>query len=820
MGMPRIHTLSVILTFLLVFQTILCIPESEIFRTDWQTVGLGIPLTGLMLNDSIVTLTNKSILAIQNSRTGNVTYRYSSERPFGESSLLVKLSEREFASAFNYEQGSRIITWLYDGNTFVQNEIDMNDSVIGLFEASGRAIAVNRYGDAYSIGKTHSSVSVVHESEHSRTFDDAKYLETVSGKRIVLLSDSNHVYYTTLKTDSGLKRFRGCKIDDLMLVKSVYSYAICPNGKQFQYNEDKDRFESSSTESIAEGIEQIDSSYFASYSHGNLSIYDPLISVSSALKTFGLSKTIFDDSVYHQTFVSTAGNVSTLSVDSQDVVRLYTDGELAWERDESLASIRDVAVISHSGSSMISSTEFAEEKKSGLLKAFIDRVSGNIHDLTGGKYQSAKDLPLQFGYLKTLVTLTENGKIATFRMYRDGETLSSQLIGVFTPTVRLSKLYVIADKLVGLTDHYKFYHVGLDGEVEECSTEFIKRHFKLIRNERSEIVKILKTDSQDLYTMVKNDEGLVGIHITDTQRQTWHHNGKILSYTGRSYGNDRVASTALVLPDRKVLYKYLVPNLAVVVSYENETAVVKLLNVVTGQSYLTFTKHTDSPESVKAIFEENYIPISTKERESFDTEITVIDLYQSLIPDLKVIDAVKYSSLNDTPVIPEYSSRTYILKGIDIKDMCMTETKNNIATKQVVISTRSGSVVAIPKGVLDGRRPFKAANKKNQAPGFIYEPYIVPADTFILSHYRSLAGSNKHSFIMTIPTEMDSTTYVLSVDTDVFVTTTKPSQSFDTLTSSFNRKTLILTMITLMLAILVVKPMSENKKLKDLWRRN
>ena len=71
--------------------------------------------------------------------------------------------------------------------------------------------------------------------------------------------------------------------------------------------------------------------------------------------------------------------------------------------------------------------------------------------------------------------------------------------------------------------------------------------------------------------------------------------------------------------------------------------------------------------------------------------------------------------------------------------------------------------------------------------------------------------------IVTAPSLLESTSLVLAVGTDLFLTRAATSGTFDVLSENFNKVQLVLTVVGLAVAIAVTKPMVRRKKLRERW---
>lgn len=71
--------------------------------------------------------------------------------------------------------------------------------------------------------------------------------------------------------------------------------------------------------------------------------------------------------------------------------------------------------------------------------------------------------------------------------------------------------------------------------------------------------------------------------------------------------------------------------------------------------------------------------------------------------------------------------------------------------------------------------------------------------------------------IITAPSLLESTSLVLALGTDLFLTRVATSGTFDVLSENFNKVQLVLTVVGLAVAIAVTKPMVRRKRLRERW---
>jgi hypothetical protein len=71
--------------------------------------------------------------------------------------------------------------------------------------------------------------------------------------------------------------------------------------------------------------------------------------------------------------------------------------------------------------------------------------------------------------------------------------------------------------------------------------------------------------------------------------------------------------------------------------------------------------------------------------------------------------------------------------------------------------------------------------------------------------------------IISVPTKLESTTLVIALGQDIFITRVAPSKYFDILSKDFSYSGLILTFVLLVVGIAVSKHFADSKELSELW---
>jgi ER membrane protein complex subunit 1 len=299
---------------------------------------------------------------------------------------------------------------------------------------------------------------------------------------------------------------------------------------------------------------------------------------------------------------------------------------------------------------------------------------------------------------------------------------------------------------------------------------------------------------------------------------------KFVSALSRA-NDDPVASIGKVLGDRAVLYKYISPNLSLLIASSPTALVIYLVDAVTGA-----VLHTSSIEGVltdlpiPAVMSENWFSLaySTQDPDtkSLSTQILIAELYESEASNDRgyLASRLNYSSFSaDAGAKPYVITQAYTLPQT-ISTLAVTQTGQGITSRQLLAALSAvDGIVAIPREVLNARRPVdRDPSRDEQEEGlFKYNPVLDIDAKWFLTHSREVAGTKK---ILTAPSLLESTSLVFAFGHDVFGTQVNPSGTFDVLGKGFNKVQLLLTVVALFIGVLVVRPIVRSKSVDGQWK--
>ncbi|PNS18050.1 ER membrane protein complex subunit 1 [Sphaceloma murrayae] len=282
---------------------------------------------------------------------------------------------------------------------------------------------------------------------------------------------------------------------------------------------------------------------------------------------------------------------------------------------------------------------------------------------------------------------------------------------------------------------------------------------------------------------------------------------------------DPIASIGRVLGDRKVLYKYINPNILLVAtsSAARDALTVYLVDSVTGET-LHSGFHTSVVNSLPfaSTISENWFSYSFTALDSSGaraTQLVIAELFESSIPD----DRGPFNSSERFPLNkPFVALQTYVIPE-PISYMTVTQTSQGITSKELLcVLPYSDSVIGIPRAILDARRPVgREPTKTEQFEGLMkYQPTLEFDPKWYLNHQRELFGI-KH--VGASPAVLESTSLVVAWGLDVFGTRVSPSFSFDVLGKDFNKLQMLATVLALGVGTVVVAPLVARKQVNARW---
>lgn len=283
-----------------------------------------------------------------------------------------------------------------------------------------------------------------------------------------------------------------------------------------------------------------------------------------------------------------------------------------------------------------------------------------------------------------------------------------------------------------------------------------------------------------------------------------------------------IASIGKVLGNRMTLYKYLNPHLTLVLTSSplSSTCGIYVLDVVKGSViYHASVSATGGVCDIQATLTENWLVYHYFDAEFSGTgqskgyRVISVEFYEGDGPDDKTKSSELSSYSNKTLHISAYEQAFVMPHGITA--ISPTSTKFGVSTKDIIVANRRNSIQAIPRRLLNPRRPKRKPTGEEQEEMLVQYDAVLPDDArLVLSHNYEVANVRR---IVSSPSLLESTSLIFVYGLDLFFTRIAPSGTFDVLSENFNKVQLVLTVAGLGIAIMVTKPMVRRKRLRERW---
>jgi hypothetical protein len=524
---------------------------------------------------------------------------------------------------------------------------------------------------------------------------------------------------------------------------------------------------------------------------------------------------------------------------------LIRNGDVSWTRPEFLAGAVS-AVWAELPEEEALAHELEVEGHQNVLEAYVHRVKRHVRDLEHlpawlqalpnkiigsvlGKSQEAEsgEIPHDtFGFHKLVVVATDSGRLAALDAGASGSLVwnidlhqLSPETSFEHPTLKALRGYiVVSDKglkdplLIEPTTGGLLSRVGGKTDVLSVFEDQTLISFDLVDGELKGFVG-RQPDAEPLWTFVPpNGERIVGV-------------------TSRPL-HDPVASIGKVLGDRRVLYKYLNPNLALVtaVSDSARSASVYLLDSASGNLLYTASHPSvDVSRPIPSAISENWFSYSftidsAANYVSRGYQLVVAELFESEFPDDRgpLGSSPNSSALHPSPahgdaIQPYVLSQTYQIPE-EISHMTVSQTKQGITSRELIVTLpESDAIVGIPRYVIDPRRPVGRDPTTEEASEGLskYAPMIPFDPKWHLTHKMEVAGVKD---VITSPALLESTSLVFAYGLDIFGTRLTPSFAFDMLGKGFNKVQMLGTVAALAVGVGFVAPLVRRKQINGLWQ--
>jgi outer membrane protein assembly factor BamB len=523
---------------------------------------------------------------------------------------------------------------------------------------------------------------------------------------------------------------------------------------------------------------------------------------------------------------------------------LLRNDEVAWTRPEFLSGTVSAVWAGLPEQEALAQT-LADESHRNLVSAYIHRVQRHVQDLkyfpawaqsipqrllssVVGKTKETTVDDIQqdtFGFHKLVVVATKTGRLAALDVGSRGKVMWNMDLGQFAPDTTFQQ-----PSLKAHSGYVEVRDASFQGSLFINSTTG-----GLISSDKIKVEAPLVAEGQELVSFTLVDGTLKGyLESKPSSEPVWSFTPpteeKIASYVARPV-KDPVASIGKVLGDRRVLYKYLNPNLVLVTAVADSarSASIYLLDSASGQVLHTMSHNdVDTTRSIPATISENWFAYAltidaASGASSRGYQLVVSDLYESPLPDDR---GPLGATSNSSTVQPSGSSgdaaKPYVLSQsyqvpAEITHMSVTQTRQGITSRELLVTVPAiNAIIGIPRTVIDPRRPVgRDPTAQEASEGLVkYTPLINFDPKWHLTHKYEVLGINN---IITSESGIESTSLVFAYGLDIFGTRVAPSFAFDILGKGFNKISMLLTVVGLFVGVLFVAPLVKRKQINTMW---
>ncbi|RII21551.1 hypothetical protein CUC08_Gglean000713 [Alternaria sp. MG1] len=577
---------------------------------------------------------------------------------------------------------------------------------------------------------------------------------------------------------------------------------------------------------------------FSSVSHGVLGRWNVRGSptLAGAYPVHGQSEVVLKSGV--------ASAVRSAVLYSNGQWALLRNDEIAWTRPEFLSGTVS-AIWAGLPEEEALAQALADESHRNLVSAYIHRVQRHIEDL---KYfpEWAQNIPQRilgsvvgkpkettvddiqqdtFGFHKLVVVATKTGRIAALDVGSRGKVMWNMDLGQFAPDTSFQN-----PTLKAHSGYVEVRDANFQGSLFINSTTG-----GLISPDKIKVEVPLAAKGQELVSFTLVDGTLKGyLESKPGSEPVWSFTPpvgeKIAGYVARPV-KDPVASIGKVLGDRRVLYKYLNPNLVLVTAVVESarSASIYLIDSASGQVLHTMSHNdVDTTRPIPATVSDNWFAYAltidaASGASSRGYQLVVSDLYESPLPDdrgplgaTSNSSTVQPSGSNGDAAKPYVISQSYQVPT-EITHMSVTQTRQGITSRELLVTVPAvNAIIGIPRTVIDPRRPVgRDPTAQEASEGLVkYTPVINFDPKWHLTHKYEVLGIEN---IITSESGIESTSLVFAYGLDIFGTRVAPSFAFDILGKGFNKISMLLTVVGLFVGVLFVAPLVKRKQINTMW---
>ncbi|ELU06819.1 hypothetical protein CAPTEDRAFT_171523 [Capitella teleta] len=312
------------------------------------------------------------------------------------------------------------------------------------------------------------------------------------------------------------------------------------------------------------------------------------------------------------------------------------------------------------------------------------------------------------------------------------------------------------------------------------------------------------------YNTVPTDQGLVAdvMWRLDLKRE-----GHAITQVVPKRLDERVNSQGIVLGDRSVMYKYLNPNLVVVIAEGDDgqgknSFNVYLVDGVSGR--LVFhCNHKKSSGPINVVHSENWVVYNFWNQKHRRVELAILEMYEGK----EQSNTTDFSSLHPPPP-PVIMRQAYTFPG-HISAMAATITEIGITSKHILIAMQNGGILELAKAFLDPRRPENPTAESREEGLLPYIPELPRPFEATINYNHSVYNIRG---IHTVASGLESTCLVLAYGLDLFYDRVMPSRMFDVLKDDFDYFFIGSVVVGMILVSLLTQKLAARKALNRAWK--
>jgi len=554
-----------------------------------------------------------------------------------------------------------------------------------------------------------------------------------------------------------------------------------------------------------------------------------------------------------------------LAMEDGALLSLTPRGNLMFLREEGLADISLVQMVAVGQAEKYSQQPAyhgAVLDPAMLLQNFLARIKRHVSQLQGlvlaitdfRLSSSAKDSVIvsdKFGLRKVVVVVTTRGKIygldsgsgailwqtrvpgkpTALHLQRDGRQDSGAALASIVYKHQRSTHFILSfNPISGSVSTHSPISMDLDQALllPETSDSDL-RPLLLVGKDASASVFPSSSVSHiralpKLFVVTSREgEGLTGNLVTVTSHGsvqltplwTLDTPGTNVLHVRTRQMEEKVHSAGRVMDDRSVLFKYMNPNLALVLAEGQDTTsksfiTVQVVDLVTGRIFFSATHKKVAPP-FHAVLSENWAVYTYFNDKARRTELVSLELYEGKTQG----NTTMFSSIENS-VVPLVERQAYILPVSDVAALKETMTEKGITAKHLLVATTQGSVLDLPLHMVDPRRPALDTPPHLREPGI--PPYIpelpVPHES-ILNYNQSVVGVRD---ITASPSGLESTVLLFIHGLDLYGTRIAPSKGFDLIKDDFEHIMIAGVLLFLVIASFVTRKLAQRKMLNQAWK--